>query len=265
MRQFILLSVFLLLLVVAFAHEYILLAEKYRLQKGDDLTLHLFVADGFNIEMERPFQKGVTKRFKLHTEKGETDLSVTANGTIPIMSRKIDFEGGGLIYLERDYARIALTTTKFLAYLKEDYIENIAQLVDPKKQEQKERYTRYIKCLVQSGSSFNDTIYKRETGQDLEIILLQNPYKLIAGSSLQAKVLFMGKPLTNKIITARNRTGNSTSLSQTARTNAAGVCTFKLSRKGEWFIHATHMIPCADKSDSDWESFWTSYSFEIDQ
>lgn len=74
----------------------------------------------------------------------------------------------------------------------------------------------------------------------------------------------MGKPLANKIITARNRIGSESAIALTSRTDAKGICSFKIIRKGEWFIHATQMIPCPDKTDSDWESFWASYSFEIE-
>ena len=74
----------------------------------------------------------------------------------------------------------------------------------------------------------------------------------------------LNKELINKLITARNRTGNENALAITARTNEKGICTFALVRKGEWFIHATHMIACPDKKDSDWESFWASYSFGME-
>jgi uncharacterized GH25 family protein len=265
MKELILISVFCLLIIFCFAHEYILLAAKYRLKKGDDLEIHLVVADGFNVQMERPFQKTPTKAFELLTKDGVTDLTTTENGALPIINRKVDFEGGGLIHLETDYARISLVTPKFFEYLKEDHLDSIASKVDRNKGEQKERYTRYIKCLVQSGNSFDDTIYKTVTGQRFEIILLQNPYRLHTTDIIKAKILFMGKPSKGKIITARNRSGSEPSMALTSTTDANGICSFKISRKGEWFIHATHMIPCADKSDSDWESFWTSYSFEIDK
>ncbi len=84
-----------------------------------------------------------------------------------------------------------------------------------------------------------------------------------AGGILKVKALFMGKPLSGKVITARNRTGNENTMFLTSRTDANGICSFKLFRKGEWFIHGSQMIPCPDKADSDWESFWASYSFEI--
>lgn len=247
-----------------FAHEYVLLAFKYRVQKGDTLELHLFVADGFNIQMEKPVQLKVIKKFELITENGITDLLAEATDkSLPVLNRKVNFEGLGLIHMERDYSRIVLENKKFLSYLQEDHIENISLKNDPSKKEQKERYSRYIKTLVQSGAKPFGEEYKKIVGQNFEIILLQNPYLLKKGDTFKAQILFMGKPLANKIITARNRVGNKSTIASSSRTNSKGICAFKITREGEWFLHATHMIPCPDISDSDWESFWTSYSFQI--
>jgi uncharacterized GH25 family protein len=265
MKKLLIATAFFILMLSAFAHEYILIANKYRIAKGDTLEVHLFVADGFNIELERPMQTAITKKFEMITENGTIDLlATTDNGSLPVINRKADFDGLALIHTERDYARITLPTAKFLSYLKEDHIENIKVKNDSSKKFQRERYTRYIKCLVQSGKIKKDTLYKTITGQNFEIVLLQNPYLLQKGDVLKAQVFFTGKPLTNKLITARNRTGSEPATAFTSRTNANGICSFQIKRKGDWFIHATHMIPCPDKADADWESFWSSYSFGIE-
>jgi len=253
------------ILFTAFAHEYILIAYKYKVAKGDTLEMHLFVADGFNIELERPMQTSITKNFELINENGVIDLlATTTNGTLPIINYRVDFNGAGLLHMERKYARNILPTAKFLEYLKEDHIENIKVKGESLKKMQRERYTRYIKALVQSGNKTSDTLHKTITGQKFEIVLLQNPYKLRIGSVLQVRLYFNGKPLGNKVLTARNRMGNQPSISLTSRTDVNGLCSFKLNRKGDWFIHGTHMIPCPDVADSDWESFWTTYSFGIE-
>lgn len=265
MKKILLPVVLCALLISVFAHEYILIAEKYKLQKGDTLKMHLFVADGFNIEGERPIQSAITTKFQLISENGTINLlAATKNETLPVVSRKVDFEGLGLLHMERDYARIALPTIKFMQYLKEDHIENITIKKDPSKKLQREKYRRYIKALVQSGNVDKDTLYKTVTGQYFEILLLQNPYKLHIGDYLKVQLLFMGKPLADKTLTARNRTGSAPSIVSTSRTDRNGICSFKLSRKGDWFVHATHMIPCADLADCDWESFWASYSFGME-
>jgi uncharacterized GH25 family protein len=264
MKKPVLLLTSLLIVIYVFAHEYILMAYKFRVKKGDDLEIHLFVSDGFNIQLERPIQKPVTKKFELITTDSDVDLTTQSDQILPVINRKVNFDGGGLIHMERNYSRITLETNKFLEYLNEEHIENIADKVDKTKANQKERYSRYIKTLVQSGDLYHDTLYKKITGQAFEIVLLQNPYTLHKGDSLKAKILFQNKPFTGKIITARNRIGDQTTIALTAKTDGNGICSFLIGRNGDWFLHATHMISCPDTSDSDWESFWTSYSFPID-
>ena len=251
--------------ITAYAHEYVMLAYKYHVEKGDLLEIHLFVADGFNIQLERPFKKSITKKFELLTSSKSIDLlKDKVDGSLPIANVKVDFEGLGLLHMERDYARNTLSTDKFISYLKEDHLENITVKNNPAKVTQTERYTRYLKALVQSGKNQKDTLYKTITGQKFEIILLQNPYILHKGDLLSAKLLFNGKPLVNKIVTARNRKGNEAAIALLSRTNKDGICYFKLKRDGEWFLHVTHIIVSGDLSDSDWESFWASYSFAVD-
>ena len=265
MKKIVVAALLIFIIIAAFAHEYILLASKFKVAKADTLELHLFVADGFNIELERPLQTGITKRFELLSENGNSNLlNGATDGTIPIIKTAVDFEGLALVHMERDYAKITLPTSKFISYLKEDHIENIKVKKDAAKLNQTERYTRYIKCLVQSGDIKKDTLYKTVVGHNFEIVLLQNPYTLHHGNTLKAKILFMGKPLTNKLITARNRTGSQPVITLTARTDAKGICLFPISRNGDWFIHATHMIACPNKAEADWESFWASYSFGIE-
>lgn len=257
----ILLTVF--LATTLFAHEYVLMAYNFIVKEGEKLELHLFVADGFNIQLERPFQESITKSFELINENGKTDLlSKSKDGAFPIFKMNVDFKGLGLIHMERDYAKITLSNDKFKSYLQGDNIENI-KIDDSTKTEQTERYTRYIKTLIQSNPKTNDDIYKTIVGHNLEIILLQNPYELGQGDWISAKVLFMGKPLTNKAITARNRIGNESALFQYSRTDEKGICSFKLEREGDWFFHATHMIPSTDRNEADWESFWTTFSFGL--
>lgn len=250
------------LVTATFAHEYILMAYQFVVSEGDELEIHLFVSDGFNIQLERPFQKAMTKRFELLTEHGTTDLLETCEeGDFPIWNRKVDFKGQGLLHMERNYACITLSNEDFREYLKLDNIENVT-IDESGRAEQRERYTRYLKALIQSNPKPGDSLYRKVVGHTLEIVLLDNPYEANTGESIKARVLFRGEPLTNKVITARNRLGNKSATYQFSRTDAKGECSFTLDRAGEWFLHATHMIP-AEVADTDWESFWVTYSFGI--
>jgi hypothetical protein len=135
--------IFLIFGFTAFAHEYVLLAYKYIVKEGDTLELHLFVADGFNIELERPFQQKITSTFELITAQGTTDLlPEMRDGALPILERKVDFKGLGLIAMERDYAKNIQSNKDFKAYLKEDNIYGI-EIDTINKANQHEKYTRY--------------------------------------------------------------------------------------------------------------------------
>ncbi len=255
----------LLVAIIGSSHEYILIASSFKLSKGDTLEAHLFVADGFNIELERPIQKSITQNFELISNNQTVDLLQNAtDGSFPIIKTKVDFDGLGLIHMERDYAFITLSNEKFKEYLKEDYIENI-QIDTKNKTSQRERYSRYIKSLIQSGNANKlDTLHKKIVHQAFEIVLLDNPYLLKVGNQIKAQVFFRGKPLANKKITARNRVGGLAATKQITTTNENGICNFTINRKGDWFIHATHMIACSEPIVADWESFWVSYSFGIE-
>jgi hypothetical protein len=207
----------------------------------------------------------MTRRFEMLTRRGKEDLlASSADNAFPVLNKQVDFEGPALVHMERDYAKITLANDKFLAYLKEDNIENIQ--IDRAKPEQRERYSRYIKCLVISeNATAADTMHRARVGHRLEFIFLENPYLLKVGDKFSVQVLFEGKPLANKVIKARNRIGNQPATQQAARTDKNGICRFSLNRKGEWFIHATHMIPCPEPTEADWESFWASYSFGLEE
>ncbi len=178
-----------------FSHEYVLIAYNYIVKEGERLELHLFVADGFNIELERPVQKSITKKFEMINENGKTDLlKISDDGALPVLDMEADFKGLGLIHMERDYARVTLPNDRFKSYLEADNIENI-KIDDSTKTEQSERYTRYIKTLIQSTPKQNDEIYKTVVGHNFEIVLQQNPYELEKGDWIYAQVLFMGNQL----------------------------------------------------------------------
>ena len=262
MKKNIFLTAFVLFASLVFSHECFIFAHKFVVVQGDDLELHLFIADGLNIQQEKAFKKSVTHKFDLINENGTKDLLQTTNeGQLPVANIKVDFKGQGLLVMERNAVEITLSNQKFAEYIKEDHVENIK--INFTKTSQKETYTRYIKSLVQSNFKPSDSLFKARVGAKFEIVLLQNPYLLKIGERLQAQIFFNGKPLPNKVITARNRLGAEPANSQTARTDASGICQFTVKRRGDWLLHVTHMVPCADPKTADWESFWATFTFGI--
>jgi len=83
------------------------------------------------------------------------------------------------------------------------------------------------------------------------------------------KVLFDGDPLVGQHIAAYSRDAQGSVSKTTVYTDSKGIGRVKLSKAGLWLLRLVHLIPCTkDPSPScagtDWKSYWTSYTFELD-
>jgi len=45
------------------------------------------------------------------------------------------------------------------------------------------------------------------------------------------------------------------------RTDKNGEARVAIDRPGEWLITSEVMVPCPEKSEADWESWWASFTF----
>ncbi len=260
-------KIFIILFLVNFslAHDYWLQPNKFVFSKNGTLIVHLYVGDKLTKELEREFQKNMTLRFEILTNSKNLNLlSELQDKALPVLKRKIDFEGLALIAMDRDYAYIKLNQNEFAEYLKHEEMSEIEELRKklPPREFERERYSRYIKSLIAVGDNFDGDIYKKVLGQKLEIVLLNNPYKLKPGDSVKAKILFRGKPLSGKTVMAYN-VYDGKLFEYKAKTDENGEVKFKVEYSGFWLIRLVHLLPCERCEDVDWESFWASFSFFI--
>ena len=267
--QIILLS--LLLGGVAYPHDMWLVADRFRLAKGDKLTVRQLAGSELEVETEFEVLRRMTPRFELVTVSGSVDLmkelpDMRARPVVkPVLERKLEFEGQALLAMDHSFINHEMSQEKFLEYLEhEDFkMEKFRPHLGDRPQ-QRERYWRTMKCLVQVGDSRGGELHKKILGQKLEILLLQNPYLLDPGDELDVQVLFDGKPASDYMVTAFNGDGERLVAESKTRTNETGIARFKLERAGFWLIRLVHLYPNSDRADIDWESYWTSFSFELD-
>ena len=245
------------------SHDYWFEPERLFVSVGDSVPVHLYVGEALKSDEERVLQKEKTPSFKMYSG-GET-LDLKASGTegqTPAANVTVKSAGNYLIAMERSWSSITLDAKKFTEYLREEGLDSIIDLRAKSgegNKEARERYSRYLKSLLQVGSRHDQT-YKRELRFTLEIVPQTNPYELKLGAKLRVKVLFEGKPLTNAKVFADNREGGS-ARTQQARTTSDGIASFKLDRSGFWLVRLVHMRRCPDPAEADWESFWAAYSF----
>lgn len=257
----------------ALAHDYWLAPERFELPRRAELRVDLRVGGGFEAEASRPYQAGRTESFVLVTPARTIDLRDRAqDGSTPVLAGLMpDFRGAGLVGMERDWVDIELADMKFTEYLEHEGLDTIAELRDREGHRalERERYTRAIKSLVRVGKRKRKDpaeLHRRVLGHRLEIVLLDDPYRLDPGDTLRARVLWRGKPLVGAVVTAHHRPALDRGAvgTLTVRTDARGEVAFPLQAAGAWLLRMVHMVPCQGCTASDWESYWTSFSFAVE-
>lgn len=252
-----------LIVVPALSHDYWFEPEQFFVSVGNTVGVHLFVGEGLKADEERVLQMEKTPRFQVFSSEETQDLKAIAkDGQMPVAQVTFKTAGNYLIAMERNWSAITLDAKKFTEYLRDEGLDSIVAQRDQSgeaNKEARERYSRYLKSLVQAGSRQDET-YRREAGFTLEIIPQTNPYRLQAGDELKVKVLFEGKPLPNAKIFADNREAGNTR-TQGAKTASNGTAVFNIDRPGLWLLRLVHMRRCENQAEADWESFWAAYTF----
>lgn len=246
------------------AHEYWLEPESFFLAPNEKTTVRLFVGDGLvNDREERPFQRDKTPMFKVFSARKDADLlGVLSDNALPMYRFSADSPGNYLLAMERNWSYITLEPDKFEEYLREDGMEYILaerEKLGESRKPARERYSRFIKGLIQVGDK-QDSSFGKKLGFKLELIPLSNPYSKKTGDTIQFQVLLDGKPLPNRTVFANNRDSEEQKMSS----DKNGKFSVKLDKSGLWLVRLVVMQRCrADCGEAEWESFWGAYSFGV--
>jgi uncharacterized GH25 family protein len=249
------------------AHEFWLMPARFRVKAGEKVNVKLLVGENFRGE-DWGKKRERTLQVTHWGGKAKTDLTAQATQS-DANDLMVEFKSPGthLVAMQSKNSFIELEGDKFDAYLKEDGIDNILALRTKNgqaNQKARELYQRCAKTLVQVGGK-DDNTYQLVTGMPLEIVPLDNPYQLKAGDRLRVRVLFEGKPLADHSVRTWHKTGQPEGTTQTGqlRTDANGEAALVLSAKGFWMVSLVRMVPNPQTSQSDYQSYWGSLTFEL--
>jgi uncharacterized GH25 family protein len=245
---------------IAHAQNYYLIPEKFFLQKGDKLDMHIIATDDFTKQTDVKFQQSNTQSVFMYEGKKKFDLNGVVTGADSAVSYPIKEDGLTLISMTTKPLANEMSRSKFLRSLDADDPDNIADKVKNSNQLfYKERYTYYMKTLVQVGDP-GGKAFDKPLNDDYEIILKDNPYKFNYGDDISAQVNFKGKPLAAATIMLYVKTAGGNVYPQKLSSDNAGMIYFKLSREGVYILSSRHSAQIKDK-DADFESWRTSYVF----
>lgn len=160
---------------------------------------------------------------------------------------------------------IELAPAKFEDYLKEEGLGYIIEWRKKNNQSNlpgKERYSKSVKSLILAGQPSD--FYKHVVGNTLEIVPEADPYTLKPGAKLPVRVLLRGKPAPNlQMEVAIAPPTGAARVHAVGSTDANGRITIPLESAGKWRLHTLFMERCSDPKAADWESFWSSLTFEL--
>lgn len=254
------------LCAAASGHEYWLEPDSFFLKPSEKTLVRLFLGEGLKKEEERPFQASKTNIFRLYSAGDGFDLAaLSGEDEKPLSTFSSERSGTFLIAMERNWSYITLGAKEFQAYLRENGMEHIIderERLGESTKEAKERYSRYLKALMQVGDAREKT-FAKIVGLTLELTPLENPYNKKIGQTLAIQVLFRRKPLANAVVFADNRDGGTVS-KRRFTTDEEGKVTVPLNRKGVWLVRLVRMERCTKNCEgAEWESFWATLSFGL--
>ena len=255
------------LLLTAFftvrAQDNYLMPEKFFLHKGDQLTVHLLSGNEFRNDNELKYSSSGTAKFMMYEGNKKTDLMTAAkDSAAPVFSYTTGNQGLLCIELTSAPAVNEVDRDSYARFLSEQGLVKLADQVNNSNQSQfREKNTRYLKTLVTvdkpTGKDFD-----KQTGQDYEIVLTVNPYKLNYGEDITAVLYLKGKPVKAAPIELYIKTASGNVYPQALSADNDGQVSFTASREGIYMLRSVRTI-AANSTDYDFETMQADYTFKF--
>lgn len=237
-------------------------AHDYWLEGTSDgaITVRMWAGDSFHRGEEKAYSRKKAGSLVRVSAAGTVDLKPSVeNKAVPVLTFTPSAEGGQLVAMTRTVSSVTLPGWKFATYLSHEKFNHVIaarKAAGTSWEEGRERYTRYLKTLVQIGTT-TDEVYGTVLDHRFEIIPLNDPSFVAAGDPLVLRVQFEGKPIAGVRAVARSKTKDEVE----AITDANGVARLVLPTVGVWNARAVSIRACEGCEDVEWESFWASYQF----
>jgi uncharacterized GH25 family protein len=254
------------------AHEFWLMPQSFNVSAAEAFHLELRVGAGWPGESigRNP---AYIERFGLLDLKGERRIGGEPGGN-PAGVVVSKAPGAAWAVFRSKHSALTLEAEKFESYLREEGLENIIEarrLSGASQAPGREMYSRCAKSLLQVGTNAKApaALLKRNTGLTLELIPQTDPLQLRGGGAFTVQLLYLNQPLRGALVKALPQTaiegggGGNGAAQITGRTDDQGRVTLPLSKGGVWLLNAVHMVVAAPQLNADWESVWSSLTFEI--
>jgi uncharacterized GH25 family protein len=247
---------------VCWAHDLWLVPPKQA--EMSSATVRASSGTEFPISHRAPDTSKFKRKLVILPDKRESTIAdAGVEGDFGLMKFDAPTPGVYVIAVETEPKLITLAADEFNSYLVSDGLSHIYQLRRQEgilDQPGRERYSKSPKALFRVGRGGKGDPC-RAVGLPLEIVPFVSPFTLKAGDTLPVRVLFRDKPLGDANL-GWDLPGDGKLPAGTVRTDDQGAALIPIRKSGLMTIRLTHMTR-PKVADYDWESFWTTLTFEI--
>ena len=249
------------------AHDLFFRASSFRVTPG--ATLALRVLNGTFSSSENSVARNRLRDLSVVSPAGRSRPDTTfwsASGDTSLFTVQTGPAGTYVVGASLLSREITLKAEEFNAYLKEDGIPDVLAArgrANELTKDATERYAKHIKAIIQVGARRTGD-FSTVLGYPAEIVPLENPYSLGAGSTLRVRALVDGKAVANQLVVSGGRSPSGARLRESrVRTDASGVARIRLTSRGQWYVKFISMAPFEGTEKIDYESKWATLTFEI--
>lgn len=247
----------------AFSHDMWLVPGKFLVSPGEPLVVFGNTGMDFPNSLN-PVEPERVEAFFIIGSSGKKEIaSLRVEGNSLAADLSFDKPGTYIIAAAVKPKEIRLSAKEFNEYV---LLEGLKRIHDLRRKEgilekdAVEYYSKFPKAIVQVGDSPDDTPLN-PAGLTLEIVPKVNPYRLKAGERLEITVLFRGKPLPGAEF-AWSYPGSDKEYAGSVVADDSGTASVSLEKAGPFMIRTMHM-EWVKNPTHEWESFWTSLTFNV--
>lgn len=248
----------------SYAHDFWIEPSSFRPLVGQTITLRLRVGEHFLGDPVARDPQAIVNFFA--TDEREVRAVQGVEGSNPAGMLLLRRPGTLMIGYRTRPRPVQLEAEKFEKYLRDEGLERIIAIRASRGEQKKpgsEIFSRSVKALlIVEGKQSTSAFAGKPLGLTLELISETDLSHLPLKSPSRFRLLFNQKPLGGALVKAINRQNPSRTIS--SRSDAKGRVLLALDSPGEWLVKAVHMIPAATGSGAEWESIWTSLTFQAD-
>lgn len=251
----------------AWGHDTWVVPAKFKVRPGEKVTARLATSEAFPTSEAAAAPQRVA-RFVVRTAHGEHQVAEYKVEGEFLVGEVEAGPGATVLLVALKPRAFELAPDVFNRYLQAERLEAVlaARAAAGKTNAPgKERYRKIAKTVLcsQDGGADSRELQTKEFGAWLEIVPETDLCGVKTGADVRVQVLFKGAPLAGVWVGTGYEGVKGHGYAANVKTDANGRATVKIDRPGIWFLRTLHMVKSEQPEVTDWDSAFSTITFEV--